>query len=209
MTNIEPRLDHLVYGVPDLLAGVRAVAELLGVVPVPGGRHPDNGTQNYLLGLGDRAYLEIIGPDPAATRPPNTFGLADLTVPRLVTWAISTTGLDRAVSDARAAGHDPGDARSMSRRTPDGRLLEWRLAKREPNPRHGLVPFLIDWGSAPHPVDSGLPAVRLLSLRAEHPDPETVQADLRAVGAHLDLTRSDVPALRAEIEGASGPVELR
>ncbi|MER6990152.1 VOC family protein [Saccharopolyspora hirsuta] len=209
MANVEPRLDHLVYGVPDLLAGVRAVAELLGVDPAPGGRHPDNGTQNYLVGLGGRAYLEIIGPDPGATRPPNTFGLATLTVPRLVTWAVRATDLDRAVADARAAGHDPGEARSMSRRTPDGQLLEWRLAKREPNPRDGLVPFLIDWGSAPHPAESGLPEVRLLSLRAEHPDPESVRADLRAVGAHLDLTRSDAPALRAEIEGPAGRIELR
>ncbi|MGW1675850.1 VOC family protein [Saccharopolyspora sp. NPDC002376] len=209
MTNVEARLDHLVYGVPDLLAGVRAVADLLGVAPVPGGLHPANGTQNYLVGLGGRAYLEIIGPDPEATRPPTVFGLATLTVPRLVTWAISTTDLDRAVADARAAGHDPGDAESMSRRTPSGELLEWRLAKREPRPRDGLVPFLIDWGSAPHPAESGLPEVRLLSLRAEHPDPETVRVDLRAVGAHLDLTRSDAPALRAEIEGPGGRVELR
>ncbi|GAA4616072.1 VOC family protein [Saccharopolyspora hordei] len=208
MTNVEPRLDHLVYGVPDLLAGVRAVADLLGVAPVPGGRHPDNGTQNYLVGLGGRAYLEIIGPDPAATRPPTVFGLATLTVPRLLTWAIRANGLDRAVSEARAAGHDPGEALSMSRRTPDGKLLEWRLAKREPNPRHGLVPFLIDWGGTPHPADSDLPQVRLRSLRGEHPDPEPVRADLRAVGAHLDVTRGDVPALRAEIDTSTGRIEL-
>ncbi|MER7015451.1 VOC family protein [Saccharopolyspora sp. NPDC000359] len=209
MTNVEPRLDHLVYGVPDLLAGVRAVADLLGVDPVPGGRHPDNGTQNYLVGLGGRAYLEVIGPDPTATRPPTAFGLATLTVPRLVTWAVRTPDLDQAVSDARGAGHDPGEPRPMSRRTPDGQLLEWRLAKREPSPRDGLVPFLIDWGSAPHPADSGLPQVRLLALRAEHPDPESVRADLRAVGVHLELTRADAPTLRAEIEGPGGRVELR
>jgi hypothetical protein len=208
MVNVDPRLDHLVYGVPDLAAGVRAVATLLGVDPVPGGRHPAHGTQNYLLGLGGRAYLEIIGPDPEATTPPSSFGLATLTAPRLVTWAIRPADIEGAVTRARAAGHDPGDVRAMSRRTPGGALLEWRLAKIEPRPRDGLVPFLIDWGTAQHPVEAGLPEVRLESLRAEHPDADAVRRDLRAVDAHLDLAEGPAPALRAKIAGANGTIEL-
>ncbi|MGP4016217.1 VOC family protein [Saccharopolyspora sp. 5N708] len=208
MGTVDPRLDHLVYGVPDLGAGVRAVATLLGVDPVPGGRHPAQGTRNYLLGLGGRAYLEIIGPDPEATQPPSSFGLATLTAPRLVTWAIRVADIEGAVTAARIAGCDPGDVRPMSRRTPEGALLEWRLAKSEPRPRDGLIPFLIDWAAAQHPVETGLPEVRLRSLRAEHPDPDAVRADLRAVGAHLDLTTATTPKLLAAIEGPSGVVEL-
>jgi glyoxalase-like protein len=208
MVSVDPRLDHLVYGVPDLAAGVRAVATLLGVEPVPGGRHPGNGTQNYLLGLGGRAYLEIIGPDPEARTPPGSFGLATLTAPRLVTWAIRPADIEGTVTRARAAGHDPGDVRSMSRRTPDGALLEWRLATIEPCPRDGLVPFLIDWGTAQHPTEAKLPEVQLESLRGEHPDVDGVLRDLRAVDAHLDVLEGPEPALRATIAGANGTIEL-
>ncbi|GAA0527737.1 VOC family protein [Saccharopolyspora thermophila] len=208
MDGVDPCLDHLVYGVPDLEAGVRALATLLGVDPVPGGRHPDHGTRNYLVSLGGRSYLEIIGPDPEATTPPTSFGLATLTAPRLVTWAVRADDIEARVAAARAAGHDPGDVLPMSRRTADGTLLEWRLAKAEPRPRDGLVPFLIDWGGTRHPTEAGLPELRLRSLRAEHPDPAAVRADLRAVGAELDVAAAAAPALRARVEGPNGVVEL-
>ena len=70
-------LDHLVYAVPDLAAGVAAITALLGVAPSPGGPHPGLGTRNFLVSLGESCYLEIIGPDPEQPQPsrPRPFGL--------------------------------------------------------------------------------------------------------------------------------------
>jgi hypothetical protein len=120
-------LDHLVYAVPDLVAGVAAFAERTGVTPMAGGSHP-GGTANYLAGLGPTAYLEIIGPDPAAApgRRPRAAGLESLTEPRLATWAVRADDIEATVRQAREHGHDPGDVRPLSRRTPGGTLLEWR-----------------------------------------------------------------------------------
>src|SRR5262245_48303312 len=82
------QVDHLVYAVPDLDAGVARVEMLTGVRASPGGQHPGGGTRNALMALGPMSYLEIIGPDPDQPKPaePRRFGLDDLTVPRLVTW---------------------------------------------------------------------------------------------------------------------------
>ena len=98
-------LDHLVLATPDLEATTTAVAERTGVTPVAGGRHVGVGTANTLLGLGDGAYLEIIGPDPQAEpgHAPRPFRIDSLDRPRLVTWAVRPADLDATVATARRA----------------------------------------------------------------------------------------------------------
>ncbi|GAA2107018.1 VOC family protein [Actinomadura alba] len=206
MSVIDESLDHLVYAAPDLDEAVRHVERLTGVRPVEGGRHPGLGTRNRLLGLGGRRYLEIIGPDPDQPVPdrPRWFGIDDLIEPRLVTWAVRTRDIEDRVERSRARGHDPGDAEPMSRRTADGELLRWRLTATGGGP----VPFLIDWGSTPHPCDRGLPGVVLASFTAADPDPDTLCARLEALGADLDVRAARHPSLTAVLMGSSGPVTL-
>ncbi|NYI07330.1 VOC family protein [Allostreptomyces psammosilenae] len=206
---IEPTLDHLVYAVPDLQAGVEAVHRATGHRPVEGGRHVGKGTRNYLLGLGGAAYLEIIGPDPEQTEPegPRPFGLDRLLAPRLVTWAVAPADLDATITAARDSGYDPGDPVPMGRRTPAGDLLQWRLTPSRVA-HDGLVPFLIDWGTTRHPASGDLPVVELLSFSAIHPDPAALRADLAALGVRLDVTGGHAPALTAVVRGADGPVTL-
>jgi len=199
----EELLDHLVYATPDLYGTVRELAGLLGAEPVEGGRHVGLGTRNYLLGLGGRRYLEIIGPDPGRPDPGSArpFGLDLLPGPRLVTWAIHPADLDATVARARERGYEPGDVHPMSRRTPEGELLEWRLTSSPDDTGDGLVPFLIDWGSTAHPAERGLPVVELTSLTAFHPDPVTVAGYLAAVDAELEVAAGDEPRLVAVIGG--------
>ncbi|GGS74979.1 hypothetical protein GCM10010156_37240 [Planobispora rosea] len=208
-TTIDPHLDHLVYAVPDLIAGVAAFAERTGVTPVAGGRHP-GGTANYLVGLGPTAYLEIIGPDPEAepgTRP-RAFGLETLREPRLAAWAVHPADIDAAARQARENGYDPGDVQPLSRRTPDGTLLEWRLTRRDDPAAVRPVPFLIDWGRTPHPAASGLPQLGLDVFTAVHPDPAALRRDLTAVGARLDVAEGPETVLRAVLSTPLGLVTL-
>ncbi|WP_084963611.1 VOC family protein [Thermoactinospora rubra] len=200
------QLDHLVYAVPDLVAATEEFAKLTGVTPVQGGRHPV-GTANYLVGLGPAAYLEIIGPDEPGSRPP-VFGLDRLTEPRLAAWAVRTGDIDRQVRLARERGHDPGEVVPLSRRKPDGTLLEWRLT-RWPDPEPiALVPFLIDWGATAHPAASGLPRLELVSFRGTHPEPGPVRAALAALEAELEVAEGPQPALEARLLTPNGLIRL-
>nr|WP_246462045.1 VOC family protein [Nocardia transvalensis] len=198
-------MDHLVLATTRLADTVTTVARLTGVHPVAGGQHVGRGTRNYLLGLGNGAYLEIIGPDPEQPEPrhPRPFGVDDLTGPKLVAWAVRTDGIDAVVAAARAAGSDPGDVTEMSRATPDGEVLRWRLT----GPRTGVLPFLIDWGDTRHPTDD-LPETKLLSLTAVHPDPESIFPRLQAISADIDLRPGLPAALIATLDGPDGPVAL-
>ncbi|MEV0170272.1 VOC family protein [Streptomyces sp. NPDC050803] len=207
MNTIPAHLDHLVLATPDLAATVADFARRTGVTPAPGGAHVGLGTRNHLVSLGGTSYLEIVGPDPEQSAPGHArpFGVDGLTVPRTVTWAISTPDIDATVAAARARGYDPGPPHAMSRRRPDGTLLEWRLTDGDTAHPSGLVPFLIDWGTSVHPTASGLPVTPLLSLSAGAPDPDEIRPLLAALGTALDLTEGPV-ALTFTVDTPKGPV---
>ena len=205
-------IDHLVYATPDIDATVATLAARLGVEATPGGRHPTMGTRNALLGLGDGAYLEVIGVDGDAAGPadgPRPFGLDRMTTHRLVTWAARTDNIDSAVARARWAGYDPGPVRPLSRLLPDGAELHWRLTPPGVEAVE-LVPFLIEWApEAPHPSTTAAPGCRLVAFAAEHPEPDTVTPQLEALGLELLVAPAETAALVAVIEGPGGSVIMR
>jgi catechol 2,3-dioxygenase-like lactoylglutathione lyase family enzyme len=192
-------LDHLVYATPDLEETVRLVAKLTGVRPVEGGPHPGLGTRNHLLGLGELRYLEIIGPDSGQSDPerPRPFGIDELTEPRLAAWAVRAADIEARVARSRTLGYDPGPIEPLSRRTPDGEVLRWRLTF----PYEPVVPFLIDWGRTPHPARR-LPVVPLTAFSGTDPDPAGVRGRLAALGVELDV-REGAQGLVAVLGGTT------
>ena len=62
-------IDHLMWVVPDLRAGIDDLHARTGVRAALGGSHPSMGTANAILGLGTGVYLEVLGPDPDLAEP--------------------------------------------------------------------------------------------------------------------------------------------
>lgn len=184
--SIPTLLDHVVIAGPDLQGVIDWFEGLTGVIAAPGGAHP-TGTANALVALtigGVRGpqYIELIGPDPARLEPalPTTFGIATLDAPQVRAYAVHPADIDGVVSGARERGYDPGDVTDLSRRTPAGVLLEWRLTRGD-DPRLD-VPFLIDWGTTPQPGTSDIPTIDLVSFVRVEPDPEPLRGVLEALG---------------------------
>ncbi len=71
------------------------------------------------------------------------------------------------------------------------------------------MPFLIDWGSTPHPSITARQGCSLLSLRGEHPQPELVTPLLQALEVDLDVARGPAAVLIATLMTPNGEVELR
>lgn len=214
-------IDHLVYAVPDLAEAVSDIESRCGVAPTPGGAHVGLGTFNALLGLGGRTYLEIIGPDPAQPEPqaPRPFGIDALTEPRLVSWCVAPNHtLDEVVRISQRAGYDPGDIQAMTRRRPDGVVLEWSLTTPSlTDSEEGVLPFFIDWGRTAHPSESIPVGGTLVSLDLFHPQPRSIDIILSAISdeallgdepSKITLHFADRAALAAEILTANGSVVL-
>ncbi|HVV12430.1 VOC family protein [Amycolatopsis sp.] len=205
---MSPAIDHLVYATPDL-EGTVAWLDDRDVVLSPGGPHVGLGTRNFLAGLGGATYLEVVGPDSEQPDPPRPrpFGIDELPAARLVTWAARVPRLADAVAAAASAGYGLSDPQPMSRRRPDGVLLEWELAF--PPDGDGIVPFLIDWRESPHPAGSLVQGATLTSFQAEHPEPELIAERLRVLGELCEVTPGPAPRLSAVLRTASGDVVLR
>jgi glyoxalase-like protein len=205
------RVDHLVYATPDLQAGIERVERLVGLRASPGGQHPGRGTRNALLALGPASYLEIIGPDREQPSPPQArpFGIDDLKEPRLVTWAAKGTGLEQLANEARRHGVRLGAVIPGSRQRTDGVMLTWRYTDPRTLVADGIVPFFIDWGTTPHPAATAAGGASLVALRAEHPDVESVQRAISALGLSLRVQKGPRAALVAIISSPRGQVELR
>lgn len=180
-------LDHIVIAGPDLAETVDWFRELTGVTAAPGGAHP-TGTANALVALTVNGeprphYLELIGPDPEreGEELPKTFSINRLKKPTLITYAVHPTAIDQVVEHARAEGFDPGDVQDLSRRTPDGTELSWRLTQAAA-PRNYGVPFLIDWGETTQPGLGDLPSLELVSFERVEVNPGPQQKATAALG---------------------------
>jgi hypothetical protein len=210
MAAVPARLDHLVYAVPDFTAAVPEIEELLGPA-LPGGAHPAWGTRNALWPLGPATYLEVIGPDPAkaARGLPTVFGIAELSAPRLVTWAAQGTELARLCQAALLRGIDLGVPARGRRVRPDGTAITWELTDPYRPRADGLVPFFIDWSGSRHPAAGAPPRLELLDVHGQHPHADDVAAQLAALDVDLHVMPGPVPALIATLRTPSGVVVLR
>jgi len=204
----EALLDHLVYATPDLETTCRELETRLGVRPSAGGQHPGRGTRNALISIGPRAYLEIIGPDPLQpdTRPV-WFGIDQLTAPRLITWAVRIDELEAFVKEI-SPNANVGVVRSGSRKTPEGTTLSWQLTEPQLVQGVGLAPFLIEWRSQQHPAQSAITGPRLVQLRIEHPEPESIRKQLHSLRLEVAIEQSSRAALVAIFEGFEGTNDL-
>jgi len=208
-----PAIDHLVYASPDLDDGVQRIERLTGARAVAGGVHDGLGTHNALLGFDSATYFEIIGIDPDQPEPEwgRPFGLVADAAPQLVAYAahpVDRESLEDVVATMAGLGFDPGDVVSMSRRTPEGQELNWRLTlPGDPaSSGDGALPFVIDWGRTPSPAAS-LPSMGSLdSLRVQHPD-DRVRRAVGSLGLGVDAVDGPV-GLSAVVRTPAGRVEI-
>ncbi len=203
-------IDHLVYTAPSLEEGITQIESIFGITPIVGGQHPQYGTHNALLSLGDSTYLEIIAPDPALSLPVKgiLFGDRFNQKPGLATWVLRTDEIEQLQSRATRNGLALGTVEEGRRDKPDGTTLTWKLTNPYAFPYNGTIPFLISWGDSPHPAKALPKAGELVGLEIYHPNPDEVNEALQHLDVHLNIIPSDRPSLIALIKTKEGIIRL-
>jgi hypothetical protein len=199
--------DHILLGVSDLEAGVRRIEEQTGVHAKLGGAHPGRGTRNALLSLGSLHYIEIIAPDPAQGGHPDELGLAQLSSPRIVQWAVHTEDIAEVKRTADKAGIKTIGPQPGSRQRPDGKMLRWQaLGIEQTTP---LVPFFIQWEAGSLHPSSDAPLLGTpKSLVFETPQPEELRRILQGVAINADIRKSDSPRIKLTVQTARGMIDI-
>lgn len=199
-------IDHIVFASADLERGMDEIEQLLGIRPVPGGRHPQFGTHNALLSLGPATYLEVIARDPNLPLPEQgtLVDLSDEQESHLITWVLRTEDIVALASAAGSAGLAIGSVQSGSREQPDGNTLCWQLTDPYAMPMGGAIPFLISWGETAHPASVVPHAGELLGLIIEHPDSTKVRQSVSVLEVDVAVVQADKFGLVARIETEDG-----
>jgi len=203
------RLDHLVYGVPDLAQGIGSLEVQTGVRARFGGQHPGRGTHNALLSLGVRRYLEIIAIDPEQAGAAGLLfpELRTLAQPRLIAWAVAVDNLAEVAKRAKAAHIETVGPLQGSRAQADGSLLAWRTLRLSSASLVGL-PFFIEWGSAAHPSETSPSGCSLTSFRIEHSAPEALSRALTSLNVEIPVSTGSQVRLAAQLSSPKGEFEL-
>ena len=198
-------LDHIAVVAPRLEVGLALVREALGVDVPAGGAHPEMGTHNHLMRLGDDEFLEVIAPDPNAEVPvhPRVFALdRQQALPaRLCTWVLRTPDIGQTLT---AMPPSVGQATRLSRGD-----LSWPISVPDDGamPFEGAHPTIIEWAGGIKPGAS-MPDLgcRLHQLRVLHPN--ATEIDRRLAPFFRDervlLETADRIEIVAQIETPSG-----
>ena len=207
-------LDHILLGCNDLGRGIAFVEERTVVKAAFGGVHPGRGTQNALLSLGERHYLEIIAPDPkqegtaGAQSSVARLGLRELVEPRLVSWAAHPGSVAALAEKLKKAGVGAEGPTPGSRKRMDGRLLEWKTVNLADD-AGGLLPFFIEWSAeSVHPSVDAPKGCVLKKFWIESPQADELTKQFVAMGVEVEVKKGETPRLRARIAGPKSEMEL-
>ena len=193
------------YAVPDLEDSMAEIASITGIVPSDGGVHPGNGTRNALLGLSNSSYLEIIGPDKKQNLE-NTLGelLVSKNTSGIRAWAVAFSDLALVADVAQDLGFRVRERKEMSRKTPEGSLLEWELLFLDGGP---LLPFFIDWKGSEHPARKAPSGCGLSELSISAEEPKVYQELLNKLQLEVSISEGE-PAISAIIRSPKGDWSL-
>jgi hypothetical protein len=201
-------IDHLVVGTSVLEDGTEQMRQMTGVAPEFGGRHPGRGTQNALMGLGPRQYLELLAPVQDEQLNQSGSFLAELSDLTPLFWAVSTSDIDRTVQRLKAAGYQVTTPESGSRVQPDGTILKWRTSEIH-GPGMELAPFFIEWGEGSvHPAKTSPGGCRLSSLELAALNPQDLEALVQTLGLDVKVKAGKRSAIRIALDCPKGSVAL-
>lgn len=202
------RLDHLIIGVADLDESLKQFEALTGIRPVYGGKHPDIGTHNALISLGENKYLEIIAPQPGGKVADFVQFLHDIKGFSPVMWAVTTEDMTRTVDRLATAGYQTLKPAAGLRKRENGLMLNWTVLNMAPSAPKGS-PFFIEWGeNSTHPASSSPKGCEIQSFKIKTPEPEKLSRFIEVTGLTVPVEQADALGFSVSLNCPYGIIQL-
>jgi hypothetical protein len=202
-------LDHLLWEEFRLEEGEKRFAELTGVTPDFGGKHPDRGTHNSLLSLGQGKYLELMALDPEQTRTTDLPKEAPANfTPRLFAFAVRTYDLNFVETLIDKAGLEVSGLYVVSRQSPSGEMLNWQSIFVGGHSFSNFMPFFTQFNGTKHPSETSPKGCELLEFSVGHPESERLSSFYKALQVNVPVFRSEYPELLAVLSTPKGKITL-
>ncbi len=203
------QVDHFVVAIRSLDEGIAAFERLTGIKPIPGGKHPNRGTENALVSLGGNTYVEVIAPQKDAKLSPLDEPMRELTELTVIGWAIGVSSAEEARARIIKGGMTPSPITGGSRVTPAGATLQWDTFGLL-TPQIDVAPFFIHWKEGtPHPSTTSPKGCTLSKVEVQDP----AAADLSKIMSLLGVSKvavSNAPSsIRVSLVCPKGPVTLK
>jgi hypothetical protein len=190
------QIDHVIVAISDLETGIERFEELSGVRPVFGGKHPGAGTQNALVALGSRVYLEILAPQTDAEPPPERAELLELEQLTPLGWAATSTDMANTIALLQGEGYTTTGAAPGSRAKPDGTTLGW-VTTAISEPAVVGAPFFIQWdASSAHPATTSPTGCSIESLTVTTNTADALRHLITALQLDVTVEQASVPTER-------------
>ena len=199
--------DHFLWGCSNLKEGIELLKKMTGVEAVIGGKHPDIGTHNALISLGNKVYLEIIAPDPEANSLSDEYiFLKDFKAPKLFYWAAHTEDIEGLLKRISALKLTNSGINAGSRKKPDGTVLEWKSLSIE---SENFLPFFIQWGKqSRHPSLEAPKGCTIESYWLESPTPNELKKEFTQLNIKMPLKYGKQDLLHLRLNTPKGIVTL-
>ena len=148
--------------------------------------------------------MEIIGPDKKQNLE-NTLGelLVSKNTSGIRAWAVAVSDLASVADVAQELDFRVRDRKEMSRKTPEGSLLEWELLFLEDT----LLPFFIDWKGSEHPARKAPSGCGLSELSISAEEPKVYQELLNKLQLEVNVSEGE-SAISAIIRSPKGDWSL-
>lgn len=200
-------LDHLVWAVPDLDLAIKEVEFATTIKAVIGGSHPDHGTCNALISMGEGLYFEILARDNSLPAGELAKFCQNLTKPNLATWVVRTNNIPEVVERVEKMGYQ-AIVKEMSRLRPSGEKLKWQLLWLKGHEGGNFVPLIIDWQNSRHPSLDTPSGLKLVSFRIEAVSPKPLEKIFSSLSIDVELKSGSENKMVAIIESPKNKLEL-
>lgn len=206
-------IDHIVYCVPDLEESIAFFENTVGVKPVIGGKHSNEGTHNAILNLGGQSYLEILAVDKSNDKvsSPLWMGVDHIKEPQVTRWCIKSDGMKDQAKILKTYDSSLGEISSCVRLLPNGKSLNWQMTRPSRiDLQVNIIPFLIDWSASfRHPTDDLPIHIQLLDIALYTNSDRSPVPTLQALDCNIPVHMiPNGQKIKIRIEGPKGQFDI-